>query len=321
MKERNPFLTFLLAFVFGAPAILLWLGRFQTALIFYLLESLIAVLLIVLFRAGFDPILTSLPVPGAASAAYYAAHFVFALLAIAIAFRVYRLEARPVWYADWKVSFLGLAFAGFLVAMVVRAFGIQPFSIPASSMHPTLRVGDIVFVSKSAYGYSKHSFPFSALPIDGRIFPGSPKRGDIVVFKNLQNVDFVKRIVGLPGETVSMRGGVLQIDGKPVGMKPVADADSANLCPEGNSCSASIETLPEGVSHVVVSLADGTAADDTPDFKVPDGHYFMMGDNRDNSNDSRFMLGFIPYENLVGPLWMVIGNTEGIAYDGRPDLK
>jgi len=321
MNKRNPYLTFLLAFIFGAPSILLWHGRFRTALAFFLGFNVAVLLPIALFRVGIDTSLMSLPVPTSNSASGAVVFFLVTLGALFLAFRVYRLEARPVWYANWKVAFLGFGLLSMLLALGFRTFVLQPFSIPASSMEPSLRKGDIILVSKFAYGYSRHSFPFSAAPIEKRVFIAEPNRGDIAVFKNRDGVDYVKRIVGLPGESVSVRGGVVHIDGEPARMEAMEYPEGARYCENRlASCTTYLETLPGSLPHVVIDIAKGTAADDTREFLVPAGHYFMMGDDRDNSNDSRFGLGFIPYENLIGRVWTVIYNTESIAYDGRPAL-
>jgi signal peptidase I len=190
-----------------------------------------------------------------------------------------------------------------LLALVVRIFLYQPFNIPSGSMIPTLLVGDYLFVSKFSYGYSKHSFPWSPNLFSGRIFGSEPERGDVAVFKLPRDneTDYIKRVIGLPGDRIQMIGGVLHINGKPVKRERIEDF----VLNEGRSGEQKVtryrETLPNGVSYPTLDLYERGQGDDTREFLVPEGHYFMMGDNRDNSTDSRFFsVGYVPRENLIG---------------------
>ena len=204
-----------------------------------------------------------------------------------------------------------------LIAFVVRLFFFQPFNIPSESMVPTLRVGDYLFVNKLSYGYGPYSFNFSAglggkelfgiskVPISGRILDfGKPKRGDVLVFKvpSDNKTDYIKRLIGLPGDTIQVREGALYLNGKKVKRKKIEDFIATEK--QGQHIEQFRETLPNGVSYVTHNLEDRhyPSADNTGIYKVPPGHYFMMGDNRDNSQDSRFPspVGYVPYENLVG---------------------
>src|SRR6202158_616036 len=180
-----------------------------------------------------------------------------------------------------------------LIALVIRTFLFQPFNIPSGSMKATLLVGDYLFVSKYSYGYSRFSVPFALIPFSGRIFGSEPQRGDIVVFKlpKDDSTDYIKRVIGLPGDRIQMKDGQLYINEQPVKRERVADWVPADGEGAGLRVKRWRETLPNGVSY-----------DNTPVYQVPPGHFFMMGDNRDNSTDSRVLsaVGYVPYENLVG---------------------
>nr|WP_149791924.1 signal peptidase I [Mesorhizobium sp. NFR06] len=218
------------------------------------------------------------------------------------------------WYAH-GVGVLVLVFLSSPVAaLVVRSFLFQPFSISSSSMTPTLQEGDYLFVSKTAYGYSRYSVPFKLLPIEGRMFGAEPKRGDVAVFKFPPNpsADYIQRIVGLSGEKIQMVDGVLLINGVAVGLE-----DAGTFAYEGKPARLQRETLPGGVSHLVLDLTDNSTGDNTRVFEVPEGHYFVLGDNRDNASDSRFTVGFVPYENLVGKAVRLFWNSNGVDYVAR----
>ncbi|WP_026790292.1 signal peptidase I [Pleomorphomonas oryzae] len=204
-----------------------------------------------------------------------------------------------------------------LLALVVRTFLFQPFSIPSGSMMHTLLIGDYLFVSKYSYGYSKYSFPFGLAPFEGRIWASAPKAGDIVVFKLPadHSTDYIKRVIGLPGDKVQMKGGVLYINEQPV--KREHTGEFVEKGPFGNDIKAQIwrETLPNGVSYDTLDMGT-TAGDDTREFEVPPGHYFMMGDNRDNSADSRIDgsgVGYVPFDHLVGKAQVIFFSIDESA--------
>ncbi|KWV56397.1 S26 family signal peptidase [Rhizobium altiplani] len=189
-----------------------------------------------------------------------------------------------------------------ILAMVIRTVLFQPFTIPSGSMMPTLLVGDYIFVNKFAYGYSRFSLPFSPNLFSGRIFASEPKRGDIVVFRFPPNpdVDYIKRLVGLPGDRIQVKEGVLYVNGTAVPRVPNGTFNSDYAQDPGQDVPVYRETLDNGVSFDTLDQSPVSRGDNTREFIVPDGHYFMMGDNRDNSLDSRFDVGFVPAENLVG---------------------
>jgi signal peptidase I len=190
-----------------------------------------------------------------------------------------------------------------LIAIGIRTFLLEPFNIPSGSMVPTLLVGDYLFVSKYSYGYSQYSMPFSFPPFSGRIFGSAPARGDVVVFRlpRQTSVDYIKRIIGLPHDRIQVRGGQLFVNGEQVGRVPDGQCiDDEHGFPVVEQ--RFIETLPNGVKHPICKTTDEGFANNTQEYVVPDGDVFAMGDNRDNSQDSRFLdaVGFVPMENLVG---------------------
>jgi signal peptidase I len=229
-----------------------------------------------------------------------------------------------------------------IVAWAFRSFVAAPFSIPSGSMQPTLYIGDYLVVAKWPYGYSRFSFPFGFPSFNGRIFGNLPERGDVVVFRHpASDEDLIKRVIGLPGDTVELRGGALILNGKPV--QRVAQAPyrlpiSANtpcdvvppatpMVTSGGNISYCVfpayrETLAGGPSFTVLDQTT-TAADDFGPVKVPAGHVFLMGDNRDNSSDSRFPtssngIGMVPVENLIGRAGFTFWSTDGTASYSKP---
>jgi len=197
-----------------------------------------------------------------------------------------------------------------LIAFVLRVVLFQPFTIPSASMEPNLYEGDYIVVSKWSYGYSKHSIPFSPPLFEGRILAQEPKRGDVVVFKLPRNdeTDYIKRLIGLPGDRIQMIDNVLHINGAPVRDVVVSGADAATMF--GMPIVRMRETLPGGKTINIQDFGPGNDLDDTPVFEVPAGYYFMMGDNRDNSIDSRVEesqgVGLVPAENLIGKAEIIL---------------
>ena len=193
-----------------------------------------------------------------------------------------------------------------ILVLLVRTFALHPFDTPSTSMTPPLRLGDQFFVAKYAYGYSRYSLPFSPRVFSGRIFGGQPAYGDVVVFRLPQDpdTDYVKRVVGLPGDRIQMKAGVLHINGRAVKREPGADLtdDDKEAC-NGLSTDGKRwrERLPNGVTYETLDCVANGFYDTTAEYQVPAGHTFMMGDNRDSSSDSRSAkVGYIPHEYLIG---------------------
>jgi len=232
------------------------------------------------------------------------------------------------------VETIKTVFWALVIAGVFRTLFFQPFWIPSESMKSTLLIGDFIFVNKMAYGYSRYSCPFAMCPFSGRILASEPQRGDVVVFRHPGNgSDFIKRLIGLPGDKIQMKNGILYINGAEVPQEPAGTFTEVKepQGPQGNlpRCAndpvgtggicekeAFIETLPGGVRHAVLNIEDGGYADNTDVFTVPEGQYFFMGDNRDNSQDSRFStavsgVGFVPAEYLIGRADRVIFSSAG----------
>ena len=232
-----------------------------------------------------------------------------------------------------------LSFA--LIVLLIRSLFISSFNIPSESMQPRLLIGDYLIVNKAAYGWTKHSLPFSWPLIPGRILGRTPERGDVVVFKHpLDNVDYIKRVIGLPGDRIQLVDGVVRINDVPVPRRHVADlvipaTENMVEASFGNPCFRPVfeemrggqlfcrypqyvERLPNGRTYPVLDLTISDA-DTTGVYEVPEGSLFLMGDNRDRSFDSRFPatvgggIGIVPEDRLVGEALMTVFSTDGSA--------
>ncbi|MCR5880615.1 signal peptidase I [Phenylobacterium sp. J367] len=197
------------------------------------------------------------------------------------------------------------------IALFLRVLFFQPFTIPSGSMEPNLYTGDYIIVSKFSYGYSRHSIPFSPPLFEGRILGRPAERGDIVVFKLPRDghTDYVKRVIGVAGDRIQMREGLLYLNGEQVRREPRGTFREASEFGAGRDVTRYQETLPGGRTYMTNDYGPQFDLDDTAEFTVPEGHYFMMGDNRDNSEDSRAPnggVGYVPADNLVGRAQIIL---------------
>jgi signal peptidase I len=212
-----------------------------------------------------------------------------------------------------------------VIALVVRTFLFQSFNIPSGSLIPTLLVGDYVFVSKYAYGYSKYSFPFNFIDFNGRVLGSEPKRGEIAVFHNTkdQGKDYIKRVIGLPGDRIQMKEAVLYINDVAVKKERIGDFETDKPSRVLRKVPSYRETLPNGISYTIIEVDSGRGyLSHTAEYTVPAGHYFMMGDNREDSQDSRVpsKVGFVPIENFVGRAEMIYFSVNA-GIDGRGEQE
>jgi len=203
-----------------------------------------------------------------------------------------------------------------LIALLIRSFIAEPFNIPSGSMKPNLLVGDFIFVSKWSYGYSRHSLPFSIPIIKNKIFSKTPKRGDIVVFKTPEDnrTDYIKRVIGLPGDKIKIINGEIKLNNTLISRKKTTDFID-------NDKYTSIKRVRKYIEYFnnleveILDIMDGGIVDNTELFEVPEGYFFVMGDNRDNSQDSRFKtVGFIPFNNLVGKARFIFFSLENSRF-------
>jgi len=289
-QPRSILSTILVSLLCGFAAGLIWIGRVRLG--FYLVAIFAALLVMLVVLVPYWP-----PLPLRFSEVMSAA---FVVISVCVTLYL-RAKSKPDsrYSRLWVVISLGLL--QIIAALLIRGFVYQPYSIASGSMAPTLLVGDYVMVSKSAFGFRAKE----------------PARGEVVIFESPQ-ASFVMRLIGLPGDTVQMRDGQVVLNGEELAQEPLGEFELSDRF-GSEMVPLFREILPDGRSYKVLDLASDTYADNTKLFEVPDGHYFMLGDNRDNSMDSR-SFGFVPHELLVGPAIRVFANSEGNLQRDRQDL-
>lgn len=318
-SPRSLLTTVLISFFFTAFGGYLWIGRGKRAAWFFfaVVAAMVAFLLAIVSGAA------SIPVSKTIGPVGYELLFtaIIGLISLALVLPARTSSTPDRWYSKggWVtlLTLLALlAYASF--AILFRGLIAQTFSTPASSMMPTLLEGDLFVADKRAYGYSDNSFPFPVGLGKGRIWAAAPLRGDVVVFKYPvdQHYDYVKRVIGLPGERVQVIDGIVHINGVALQREPV------ELNIKGYEAEGAVyrEMLPEGGSYLTIDLRPDAPLDNTPDYLVPDNAYFVMGDHRDNSADSR-VFGFVDASLLVGRAERIYWNVEGLDIEGRSDLR
>jgi signal peptidase I len=214
-----------------------------------------------------------------------------------------KAEIKPAKKKNELVETIVVIAEALIIALLFRTFLYQPFSIPTASMQSTLMIGDYFIANKWAWGFGKYSFPLP-LPFNGRFIQlGTPERGDIAVFHNeITNEDYIKRVIGLPGDHIQMQQGRLYINGKIVEREQIGTSTDTDSYETTVPVTLYKETLPNGVTHTIQEISDDQPLDNTGEYVVPAGHYFMMGDNRDRSADSRVLsqVGYVPFDDFIG---------------------
>lgn len=308
----------------GPIFVMLWLGRGLLALAYLVVTIGIVLMAVVLESLGIlsSAPLEFLPIHTAASLSVYALP---ALVGLVHGLKIRAVSTGRPWFR-W-IAIIPAWLGGIVLLLLVlhlpfRTFLFQPFDVPSASNEPSLMVGDYFLVSKFAYGYSRFSFPFNLASFAGRTGNSHPRRGDMAVYKlpTNTNIDYVKRVIGLPGDRIQMRSGVLHINGAAVKKERIADFVDPDGEGGGRPVPQYIETLPNGVQYRVLDTEPAGSGDNTMEYAVPPGHYFVLGDNRDNSQDSRYLeqVGYIPEDNFLGPVVLRFWSSKWFSLSGRP---
>ncbi len=295
-SERRPAAAAFVGLLLGSAAVMAYLGRWRMALAFFL-AGLVGFLALIAFAASqFSPLNYWL----------FAAFHVLGAVVGWVAAKQGSRDAYPFYARRGGLILLFLVLP--LGATVLfKSLVYQPYTIPTNSMAPTFQAGDYVLASEFAYGYGRYSFPFL---LNTPFFGRHPVRGDVAVFRlpDSENIDYVKRIVGMPGDQVQLRAGTLYLNGEPLPREPVG-----KITVDGQEFSVFRETLPTGRNYEVMELTDDAQGDNTRNFIVPSGQVFVLGDNRDQSNDSRFALvAYVPLENLFARVDAVFSDKDSV---------
>jgi len=302
-RERRHWAAFIVNFVLSPILGMLYLGRAKWSLFYFFLSVAALFLLIGFDRESLGNLVEDFWGAEISSFDYFSSA-ISLVGAIHGALLASRLQQIPrTWYARWwGVAMFYIIFL-LVPALAFRSFAYQPFNIPSGSMLPTLEVGDYLFANKYVYGINRYSVPlvFQPLISEQKRFGTDPQRGDVVIFKLPADnrTDYIKRVIGLPGDRVQMKEGRVILNGSPLPQTRTDDYPWFDFTRDDTTVRQFVETLPNGVSYRVLDVLKDSLSDNTDIFVVPEGHYFLMGDNRDNASDSRFnSVGYIPKNNI-----------------------
>jgi signal peptidase I len=308
-----------------------WIGRkmggvasneaMRAVLAWGMLPSILGLAVVLAIAAGWRLLMPGAE-PGLLSSAFDVVNGVCGLWGLVVTLMMLSRVERFGFWRTILAYFAGTLLLAAGLALMVRTFLFHPFSLPAASMAPTLVPGDRIFAAKYPYGYTHYSLPFSPPLFSERIFGSVPARGDVIVFRLPRDTstDYVKRVVGLPGDRIQVKDGELHINGTAVKRERVESFEDRALCGGGPAKAKRWrETLPEGASYVTLDCVDRGFYDNTNVYTVPAGHLFVLGDNRDNSTDSRVLtaVGYIPLENVIGRVSMIFFSRDP-GGDGAP---
>ncbi len=302
-RKTNPIIAGFIAFILSPIVGMLWLNKGKWAIGYVLLPILFLVTLLVL--NNFD--ILNLELEYAYNIFSYIYITIGLIHCIIIARNTKEIQMQR-WYARWG-NIAMIIFVPIFAALCFRSLAYAPYHIPSGSMRPTLLVGDYIFTEKFTYGYNKYSFPFNLPLIENKGKNKLPQRGDIVIFKvNIKdkNIDFVKRIIGLPNDSIQIIDGNLYINDKKVQRRKIEDYIYTNSKGKDYILSQYIEISPEGKEYLILDKKEESEWDNTKIYNVPEGHYFVMGDNRDNSDSRQGLVRYVPLENIVGKASVIV---------------